>query len=241
MKYFDIHNHLFGRLPDKYVKSGVAGAVVNATCEDEWATVVDLVRTQDSIFGAVGIHPWKVERLKVGWNERLRQVLIVNPDLMVGEIGLDKYKQDIDLQESVFVQQLLIAHDLMRAVFIHCVGAWDRMLHILKKHSDKLPPVLVFHAFSGNAKILEQLINGYNAYISYSPLVITHDSEKIRKTILATPLNRLLIESDDEEVSQILQVADFIATIRQEEKTELLNQIYKNSQLVIKNGQTAQN
>ena len=193
-KFFDAHCHLFDcNLPDNI------GAIVNATNPADWGAVIKCVNKSASVFGAIGVHPWNVADLADGWDAQLRDLLVANPDIMVGEIGLDKHKPDMELQLDVFARQLEIAAELGRGVHVHCVGAWDKMFALFKAHKSKMPPFMLFHRFSGNGVDVARLIADYNVYFSF---------RDVRDVINEVPRARFLIETDSDNPAQIVAVAD---------------------------------
>lgn len=198
-KFIDAHCHLFDcKLPDNI------GAIVNATNPADWGAVIECAHKNSSVFGAIGVHPWCVADLTEGWDIPLRDLLMVNPDIMVGEIGLDKYKPDMELQVDVFARQLEIAADLKRGVHVHCVGAWDKMFAIFKAHKSKMPPFMLFHRFSGNGTDVARLIADYNVFFSF---------RDVRDIINEVPRARVLIETDSDNPAQIVGVVDKISQI----------------------------
>ena len=241
-KYIDIHCHIkdiSSKDTEQYLSSGIVGAICNATAEDEWAQIISASELPNNFFsGAIGIHPWNIQETKPNWEERLIQKLQENTKLMVGEIGLDKTKDNFDFQIEYFISQLRIAHILSRGAHIHCVGAWDKMLYILKENKATNPPFIVFHSYTGGAGLIKQLINKYNAYFSYSPRTIKNISKKAYESILMTPADRLLLESDSDKITDVIQTATQICEIKKEAKEKLIDTIYKNSIIIKNNGQT---
>ena len=148
-KFIDAHCHLFDcDLPDNI------GAIVNATNPAEWRAVIECAHKNPSVFGAIGVHPWCVADLADGWDAQLRNLLTENPDIMIGEIGLDKHKPDMDAQMDVFVRQLEIAADLGRGVHVHCVGAWTGCLRYSRRINQKCHRLCCFIGFLGIRRML---------------------------------------------------------------------------------------
>ncbi len=199
-KYFDAHCHL----NNADIPQNIA-VINNATKISEWARTVELATAHPRIFGAIGVHPWYISDLPNDWDAQLRNLLIANPNIMVGEIGLDKYYPNMDIQSDIFSRQLEIAGELARGVHVHCVGAWDKLLHILKKHKSKLPPFILFHRYSGNPTDIARLANEYNAYFSYCDVR--------SKTIAYTPHDRILIETDSDNPANIIAIDEQMSKI----------------------------
>ena len=99
-KYIDAHCHT-ENIP-------AISAIVNSAKIADWGRVSEL--SKNGPYGAIGVHPWYVSDLPNNWGRLLEKYLLENPQLMVGEIGLDKHKPNMDFQMSVFEHQLKIAH-----------------------------------------------------------------------------------------------------------------------------------
>lgn len=197
MKYLDAHCHILSaeKIHDT-CSHGVGALIVNATQPVQWETVAELARKDTCVYGAIGVHPWYIADLPDGWDFELINALATNPDLMVGEIGLDKNRPDFETQESVFCRQLQIAHDLSRVAHIHCVGAWGRMMDILR--GVELPPAMVLHAFSGSPELVRELA-GLGAYFSFGNAIVDEKHTKMRASVAVVPKNRILVESDADD------------------------------------------
>lgn len=198
-KYIDAHCHLFDeKLPDNI------GAVVNATRPADWGDVIAVADKNINVFAAIGVHPWFVGDLVAGWDAQMRELLEQNPGVMIGEIGLDKHKPDMDAQIDVFSHQLEMAVELGRGVHVHCVGAWDKMFAVLKRYKSQQIPFILFHRFSGNAADVARLVADYNAYFSFSG---------VGRVIANVPRDRILVETDSNNPTGIVRVAEQIAAI----------------------------
>ena len=228
MNYTDAHCHIITDAPCPDI---LMGRICNATNQSEWDKISAI--SDDKQFACIGIHPWNIESITPDWQSDLYGRLKQNPLLMVGEIGIDKYHDNITAQEEIFITQLKIASELNRPVHLHCVGAWDKILHIFKVLHKSMPPIIVAHAFNGDPSIIKQLAEQYNVYFSYS---VPQDS-KATTRITETPVSRLLVESDaydnDGETEAIELATDAIAHILGQEIDAVTEQIYQNFQKVI--------
>ena len=230
MKYLDAHCHILSaeKIHDT-CSHGVGALIVNATQPAQWETVAELARKDTCVYGAIGVHPWYVADLPDGWDFELINALATNPDLMVGEIGLDKNRPDFETQESVFCRQLQIAHDLSRVAHIHCVGAWGRMMDILR--GVELPLAMVLHAFSGSPELVRELA-GLGAYFSFGNAIVDKKHAKMRAAVAVVPENRILVESDAPDCAMPDAISDTIAEIahlRGKGVAEMANTIYENT------------
>ena len=211
---------------------GVGRFIVNATRPADWDAVVDLSRRAD-VHGAIGVHPWFVLELRDGWDGDLVNALGAGPNLMVGEIGLDKNHPDLELQESVFCRQLQIACDMRRVAHIHCVGAWGKMMDVLR--AVDLPPAMVFHAFSGATDLVPELME-MNACFSFGVSVMDAARARLRAVVATVPSSRILVESDDAAPDTIPNTVAEIARIRGESVEQLAEVIYNNTMGLLNDG-----
>ncbi len=228
-KYIDAHCH--------YVADAigvVAGFVYNSAQPSDWARAIAASRATGGA-GAIGVHPWYVDELSPDWATQMVRVLRDNPTLMVGEIGLDRARGNIDTQMPVFLRQLEIAHELNRTVHIHCVRAWDVMLKVFATRRP-LPPAIIIHGGVPGADIVRAVMQHTNAYFSYAAV----RSDKIAVSISATPIDRILVESDaaSPAVARAIlpRTVEQIATLLGQDVHAMAETIYNNSYGVITHG-----
>lgn len=234
-KYIDAHCHIGCGATD----NSVTAFFCNSVTESQWIDILKISECNTAVFPCLGLHPWNMNDIKVGWDMRLMRVLSQYPHCMVGEIGLDKLHPDYDVQIDVFTRCLDIAANMNRAVHIHCVRAWGDMLEILTRLSN-LPPVMVFHASSASPEIMQRLLKlKSRVYFSYSAFVCDTRRHNLANTVQCTPMDNILIESDGAMAASgdvLRRVALRIATIKNMPIESLLDTIYNNAQKVIQNG-----
>ena len=229
-KYFDAHRHISDEPPR-------ANTIYNATTESDWAAVI--ARTGTDTFGAIGIHPWFVNTATPGWDARMVEILKQNPDLMIGEIGLDKNHDDMELQCAIFQRQTEIACALGRRAQIHCLGAWDRMGAILARAGALRAPL--FHGWTGAVEIMDAMTRKYDAYFSFSGNIADPRHVRARTCVAHAPETRILVESDDMSPATIYDAIAAIAEIRGTTPEHVAEITYQNAMGMIKDGQTAKN
>mgnify|MGYP002511211201 CR=1 FL=1 len=152
-KYIDAHCHLtnnatLGDILTRATKINVIWAINNAAKISDWPDIIEISEKNHDIVGAIGIHPWYISDVPDNWSDVMQDLLLQNPQIQIGEIGLDKHKPDMDLQISVFEQQLSLAHELGRGVSLHCVGAWEHIARILRVFQNKLPCFILAYAYN---------------------------------------------------------------------------------------------
>lgn len=228
MKIIDSHTHIDYITPN--FQHDVKACVCCAVKEFEWQKIIDLMETDNRVYGAFGVHPWFVNSVEKDFDVQLKKLLETNSDYMVGEIGLDKHKPDIEHQIDVFVKQFDIAIKLKRIICLHCVGAWDKILHILKQYKKSEMPIIIAHAFNENEDILNKLLQYENIYFSIGKNALYDRFCRIEEI----PLNKILVESDADKNVSLVDVVGAIAKIKNE--SNIANIIYDNTTKVLKNG-----
>lgn len=201
----DAHDHLqdlrpladLGDVMQRAEEAGVLRMICNAGKMSDWQDVLQLVQKYPGrVIPALGVHPWYVSETARDWMEQLLMILQQNPSALVGETGLDRFKEprDEEEQEKFFRAHLQVGFELQRSVVIHCVRAWDWLLHILKTTSS-LPPALLFHAYSGGKDLISRLLK-YNGWFSFAGTVLAEKNPCARESLLQVPRERLLLETD---------------------------------------------
>lgn len=231
MKIIDAHTHI-DYITHNY-QSSVKGTVCCACKESDWGKIVDLVKSDDCVRGAFGVHPWFIMDVKNDFDKRLGQLLETDSNYMVGEIGLDKYKPDMEKQIDVFIKQFDIAIKLKRSIFLHCVGAWDKILHILKQYKRQELPIIVAHDFNGNDDILTKLLQYKNVMFSFGKNCLYGGFCRIDDI----DINKILVETDGKRDILLSNVVEKIAKIKNESVSDMVNIINNNMQKVLDNGQ----
>lgn len=199
----DTHAHLdhVENLPDVLAAAARAGvSAIIAVGEDLASNRKNLdIRRSFAcprIYLGFGFHPDRVHRQDVEpCLEFIREHL--KEAVAIGEIGLDFWypwvKKDAVLKEkqkAVFRQMLQAAKEGDLPAVIHSRGAWRESLDITREAGVQKA---VFHWYSGPLDVLEAILSqGY--YVSCSSSLLY--SKPSQDVVRATPLDRLLIETD---------------------------------------------
>ena len=191
----DTHTHYLDAAfdPDREtVLAGVADTIIIEQGIDLASSTkaVELARTHENVYAAVGIHPVNAERElpHVGEIETLAGGQRV---AAIGEIGLDYRYGGRDVQREVFISQLRTAKEYSLPVCIHCVRAWGDMMSILREHR----PAGVMHGFSGSAEVLHEVL-ALGMYVGFNGSSTNPRNKKALAAIKEVPLDRLLLETD---------------------------------------------
>ena len=206
--WFDAHNHLQDeRLGDsreaarEMKRVGVEAAVVNATCREDWNDVQALVAWSmgedeaPELYPAYGIHPWKARGLSDGWLDDLRDYLATHPKASLGEIGLDGWvdEPDLETQRPVFRAQLELAAKLNKPMTIHCLKTWGPLMEELKACKPTAP--FLMHSYGGSIEFARELLE-FDAYFSFSGYFLQERKASVLEVFKQLPKERILVETD---------------------------------------------
>ncbi|MBP5343815.1 MAG: TatD family hydrolase [Alphaproteobacteria bacterium] len=151
------------------------------------------------LFGAVGIHPEYAD--KPFDIDVLRQFIRKTPRIIgVGECGLDYHEMGKNTklkQETLFKEQIDLAHELGLPLIIHSRDAEGDMRTILKAayKDGKLKNGFVLHCFSGSIDMAKETVK-MGGYLSASGVITFKNATKLREVFSTIPLDRLLVETD---------------------------------------------
>ncbi|MNX43008.1 putative deoxyribonuclease YcfH [compost metagenome] len=190
MEFFNLHTHVFTNQPNIL-------ELVNQYPQEFDASIP---------FYSIGIHPWFIVEERIESDLQIIESKLQEPNcLAAGECGLDK-RIDIpmELQQSVFEKQLLLAEKHKKPVVIHCVAAFQELIDTKNRLQITVP--IVIHGFSKKEQLAKQLLdNGF--YISFGKyLLLNPELESVFKMM---PDHRFFLETDtvEEGIQEVYALA----------------------------------
>lgn len=175
-------------------------------------------RSKEQGFYSIGLHPCYLSKSSL---DDVKQWAIYEQVLAIGECGLDKVcSTDFALQQQLFYRQVLLANELQKPLIIHCVRAFDELLHIVKHAT---VPV-VFHGFN-KSKELAMQITGKGYYLSFGKAL---KQEKMKEVLRSVPLQQVFLETDMVELN-IEHIYELASTALAIELNSLSLQLQKNA------------
>ncbi len=165
-----------------------------------WA--VETAAAYESVVAAVALHPNEAPRLAetgeldaalaeidtlAGAGDHVRAV---------GETGLDYFRtadEGKDAQHHSFREHIRMAKRHGKALMIHDRDAHADVLEILD--DEGIPERTVMHCFSGDADFAKECVDR-GAFLSYAGTVTFKNAANLREALLATPRDRILVETD---------------------------------------------
>lgn len=156
---------------------------------------LELAKTDERLFAAVGVHPHDAEVVGNDFIARLEELAAGEKAVAIGEIGLDYHRKlsSADSQKKIFIEQLKLANRLGKPVIIHDRDAHDDVWKIVE---DEMPANgCVFHCFSGDIAFAKRAVKA-GFYISVPGVVTFHNARPLREVVAEIPLERIVLETD---------------------------------------------
>lgn len=179
-------------------EAGIGRAVLIGDLSSDEALTLDIIRNNDFIYGAFGLHPHDASK----WSDELREKLIrlmpLDKIVALGEIGLD-YHYDLsprEEQKHVFDEQLELAYTLEKPVVLHIREAHGDAYDIMHaRHKAGKLPSGIMHCYSGSIESAKSYLD-MGLYISFSGSLTFKNANKLLDVAAYLPEDRILIETD---------------------------------------------
>ena len=175
----------------------------------------------------VGIHPWYVDKFAISeFKKQFQNYASSKNFIALGEIGLDKSKADFDLQKKVFQEQVKLAIEFkIHSLVIHSVKSHAEILEILKEN--KFHGKILWHGINANIEQINQILKSQpNSWFGLGELLFK--KSKISECLTKIPIERLLLETDDQTSFTIQDIYQKCANILSVDTQQLQIQIEKN-------------
>ncbi|MEU9077128.1 TatD family hydrolase [Kitasatospora sp. NPDC048538] len=218
----DSHTHLdmqSGTPAEGLARAASVGVttVVQVGCDvpgSRWAA--ELAAQFEQVHAAVALHPNEAPRIFLGdpdgWSgqqrpaggaaaldEALAEIdrLAALPQVRaVGETGLDYFRtgpEGVEIQKESFRRHIEMAKRHDKALVIHDRDAHEDVIAVLL--AEGAPERTVFHCYSGDAAMAEVCAE-HGWYLSFAGPVTFKANQPLREALAATPLDRILVETD---------------------------------------------
>ncbi len=169
MKWIDIGINLTNKRYDKdrqqvidnALECGVERLIITGTSVKESHKALELcVAASGDLYSTAGCHPHDAKTLTSDGVAQLKQLLSKPQVVAVGECGLD-FNRNFSTpaqQIKAFTQQLELAVDSNKPVFLHERDAFDTQFQILKDYWPSLSNAIT-HCFTGNQQQMEAYLD----------------------------------------------------------------------------------
>lgn len=171
---------------------GVDTWIVPATTVASFPAIMAISQDNPNCYPALGLHPWFLpETVDLAIAQLKRAIECYSP-VAVGECGLDFSREDHQKQIALFEAQVELSMTYQLPLIIHSFKAVDAVLQILRRYPGASA---VFHGINCSLQQLEQIL-GLGFYVGFGGAVTYPRAKRLQKLLQATPLDRLLLETD---------------------------------------------
>ena len=154
-------------------------------------------RYSKDMYFTIGVHPHHANEINEKYLKKLKESISNNNPHAIGETGLDFFRNLSTYEEQIFAfeEQIKIAINVNKPLFLHQRDSHDDFIKILKKYSSDINKAVV-HCFTGTQQQLDDYLE-LDCYIGVTGWICdAKRNVELRKTIKNIPLERLMIETD---------------------------------------------
>ena len=221
-------------------KQGVDAIVIPSVDVHNIDTVISLSEAYPECCYALGVHPLFVKTINPEDLEVLTQKVRQHNPVAIGETGLDLFvsKNNIDVQEYYFSEQLRIASEFDLPVIMHVRSAIDLILKHLRRVEVRGG---IAHAFNGSFQQAEQLIErGFK--LGFGGAMTNPRATHLQDLAKSLPIDSIVLETDAPDMppfwlqgkaynqpSEVVRIAQFFADLRGLNSLELADIIRANT------------
>ncbi len=202
----DTHCHLDDERYDNDIEavlrnaknSGVEKFIIPGADPKTLERAVALAETYESIYFAVGVHPYDAKNYDKSYLEKY----VHHPKCVaIGECGLDYFRlpetdeaigEEKRMQKEVFVDQILWAKELKKPLIVHVRESSADCLLLLEKYAGAEGGVL--HCYNADESLLK--LAKKNFYYGIGGVLTFKNARKLINVYSKIPEDRLLIETD---------------------------------------------
>ena len=150
-----------------------------------------------NMFYTIGVHPHHANEINDDYLKKLKDEITTNNPHAIGETGLDFFRNLSTYEEQIyaFEEQIKIAIDTNKPLFLHQRDSHDDFIKIVRKYSSDISKAVV-HCFTGTQEQLDDYLE-LDFYIGVTGWICDEKRNvELRKTIKNIPLEKLMIETD---------------------------------------------
>lgn len=178
--------------------AGVRGIVAVGCDLPTTRRATSLAERERLVVATAGIHPLAAGDATDEDLDALRELAAHPRIVAIGECGLDQGPHNsasLAAQERVFRAQIQLARELDLPLVIHNRDTYPELFTILTDEARRGPLRGIMHCFSGDAEQARRSVE-LGFHVSFSGVVTFKNAPLAREAARATPLDRLLVETD---------------------------------------------
>jgi TatD DNase family protein len=225
--------------------AGVSRIVTISTHLARRASYVALAERFPNVFFTVGTHPHNAADEPDVDVEAIMASSQHQKCVAIGEAGLDFHydKSPRDIQRQVFRRHIAAARGTGLPLVIHARDADAEMIDILREEHARGAFGAILHCFSSGAELARAGVE-LGFYLSFSGMITFKRSTELREIAAATPLDRLLVETDapylapepfrgkPNEPAYVVRTAEVLARVKEISPAELASATSANAERV---------
>ena len=177
--------------------AGVQHFILTGTTVAGSESALKMARQDPAMTATAGVHPHHATELDDSGMERLRALLAQPEVVAVGECGLDFFRNfsPREAQERAFAQQLELAVETGKPLFLHQRDAHQRLMEMLRAQcGDGVNGVV--HCFTDGPAEAEDILE-IGAHLGITGWVCDERrGDALREAVKIIPDDRLLVETD---------------------------------------------
>lgn len=174
------------------------GGCITISCDpDSIGPALGLMRN-DGVYGAFGIHPHDAKAYGPELEAKLIAAMADPKTVAWGEIGLDYHynMSPPEIQRQVFARQIRLGVEHGKPLIIHTREAEADTLELMLREA---PPdwKIHVHCFTSSPDMADKLLAAFpNLCLGLTGIVTFKNAQELQEVAKATPLERLLLETD---------------------------------------------
>ena len=226
---------------DRARARGVTGMLNISTREREWGEIIATAEREPDVWASVGIHPHEADEHPDVDAEKLIDAAQHPKVIGIGETGLDYYydHSDRERQRASFRAHIAASRETGLPLIVHTREAEADTATIIADEMGKGAFPALIHCFTASPDFARTMLD-LGLYISIAGIVTFKNARELQETVARLPGDRMLIETDAPflapvphrgkpgEPSFVADTAAFIANLRGEDVTELMDRTASN-------------
>lgn len=144
------------------------------------------------LYYSVGIHPWDSNDVDDNTLQLLTQIVHHNQVVAIGETGIDRLRGAyVEQQKKLLILHITLSEQVKKPLILHVVRGIDTILSLYNQYRPQQRWIV--HGYRGNETTARQLLD--------KGIELSYGEKFNPQAIIATPLEKLWIESDNSNCS----------------------------------------
>ncbi|HUR45464.1 MAG TPA: TatD family hydrolase [Candidatus Saccharimonadales bacterium] len=214
--FYDTHAHLdypdfaseIEQVISRAKDAGITRVISIGTDLESSRKGIGLAEKYESVYAAVGWHPNDATEAPADIRPVLKELAKHPKVVAIGETGLDYFRLPSSAEESagakqiqarIFQQPLEVAAEMGMNCVIHqrdkegSPACFEDIMTLMAPFAGRVRGQ--FHCFAGNTEAMKRVLAA-GSIVSFTGIATFKNGQNIRDTIVATPLDQFMLETD---------------------------------------------